>query len=136
MASLAAMTSVTLLLPSAQPAVATLGEHVGNQVASNVETAGTDLAGVAERFARLAAEWQEDTAFASGQEIMVHPAYQQIIGMGAPALPLILRAMTENPAHWFWALNAITGEDPAVATTSFADATRAWLDWGREHNLI
>ena len=39
-------------------------------------------------------------------------AYQQIIGMGAEALPFIFRELQKEPDHWFWALHAITGENP------------------------
>lgn len=49
----------------------------------------------------------------------MHPAYQQIIGMGEKALPLILRDLRDRPTgHWFWALNAITGEEPTLGESA------------------
>ena len=56
---------------------------------------------------------EEATAmFSSITEIAMHPAYQQIIGMGSIAIPFIMRELENRPAHWFWALKSITGEDP------------------------
>ena len=42
----------------------------------------------------------------------MHPAYQQIVGMGRSAVPFILKELANGPGHWFWALRAISGEDP------------------------
>jgi len=41
-----------------------------------------------------------------------HHAYQRIIGMGDQAIPLLLRELQREVDLWFWALEAITGEDP------------------------
>lgn len=68
---------------------------------------------VAERFAELTERWRRETGhLSSTTEIVMHPAYQQIIGLGRLALPLILRELARGPGHWDWALSAITGEDP------------------------
>ena len=87
-----------------------------------------------ERFERLAEAWWEDTLFESSVTRMaMHPAYQRIIGMGESAVPLMLEALAEEPEHWFWALRAITGEDP-VSEDDRGDVramTAAWLEWGR-----
>ena len=65
----------------------------------------------------------------------MHPAYQQIIGMGEYALPLIFQALQREPDHWFWALGAITGENPVPdAHAGDLDAmTSDWLSWGDAH---
>jgi hypothetical protein len=63
----------------------------------------------------------------------MHPAYQQIIGMGTPAVPLILAELKRGVDHWFWALRAITRENP-VPPESLGDMdamAAAWLAWGR-----
>ncbi|HEX3151244.1 MAG TPA: hypothetical protein VHR66_24415 [Gemmataceae bacterium] len=65
-------------------------------------------------------------------------SYQQIIGIGPPALPFILEELQREPNHWFWALKAITNEDPVPAealgiTRKMADA---WIDWGRARGLV
>ena len=67
----------------------------------------------AERFQKLAATWKSAVRFLSDtDEMCSHPAYQEIIGMGAAALPLIFLELEREPDNWFWALKAITGEDP------------------------
>ncbi len=68
---------------------------------------------VEQRFQELARQWKDETLVLSSITAMAtHPAYQQIIGMGKDAVPLILAELKQQPAHWFWALRAITGEDP------------------------
>ena len=92
-----------------------------------------------ERFERLARQWEEDTRFTSSiTEMVLHPAYQQIIGMGPAALPLLLKALRKKPDHWFWALKVISGEDPtppecAGRVSAMRDA---WLSWGRDHGYV
>lgn len=65
-------------------------------------------------------------------QMATHPAYQQIIGMGKDAVPLILDELRREPDHWFWALHAITGDDPVPSNGrgKLEGMTRAWLDWG------
>src|SRR5208282_71443 len=67
------------------------------------------------RFVSLKAEWQADTSVLSSiTETSMHPAYQQIIGMGPVAIPFILDELRREPDDWFWALKSITGEDPVL----------------------
>ncbi len=87
----------------------------------------------------LKAEWEADTAHLSSvTEIAMHPAYQQIIGMGPIAIPLILSEMKRKPDHWFWALKSITGEDPVLDENrgQILQMTKAWLHWGIEQGYI
>jgi hypothetical protein len=83
-------------------------------------------------FDQLASEWKEGTEFSSSlSEIVLHPAYQRIIGLGSVALPLILRELKRQPDHWFWALRAITGQDP-VPVSAYGDLkamAHAWTEW-------
>jgi hypothetical protein len=89
------------------------------------------------RFERLAERWEADTAFESiVTRKAMDPSYQRIIGMGPPVVPLILLRLQQKPRQWFWALTAITGEDPALGQTSIASASEAWLSWGRERGLV
>jgi len=89
-----------------------------------------------QKFQLLARQWQQETRHLSlVSDIVINAAYQQIIGMGTPAIPLLLQELKRQPDHWFWALRSITGENPI----SPADRGRlskmadAWLEWGREH---
>lgn len=93
--------------------------------------------GVEQKFARLAEIWRSDTYYSSVvYEIAMHRAYQQIIGMGHKAVPFILRELELRGGHWFWALNAITGEDPTRPNATYEDAVQDWLSWGREKGSI
>jgi hypothetical protein len=88
---------------------------------------------VRNRFRRLAAEWKERSFLLSNsaQMAMLKP-YQQIIGMGLPVVPCILEELQREPDQWFWALEAITGENPVPPEA--AGITRltaqSWIDWG------
>lgn len=89
------------------------------------------------RFENLADEWEAATAFESVvTRQAIHPAYQRIIGMGEDVVPLILRRLRREPLQWFWALTAITGQDPAEGTATADAAAEAWLDWGRAQGLV
>ena len=88
-------------------------------------------------FHSLVEQWKADTGASSlVQQQIQHPAYQRIIGMGPQAVPLILHEMRRRPDHWFWALHAITGEQPVTSGATFGEATEAWLAWGRTRGLI
>src|SRR5947209_5156264 len=95
--------------------------------------------GVALRFATLAARWYEESApLSSVSQMAMLPAYQEIIGMGREAVPLLLRELQKEPGHWFWALRAITGEDPIPPDShgNVREMAAAWLGWGRQHGFI
>ena len=92
-----------------------------------------DRAEVERKFQDLTSRWRRETALQSSvTAIAMHPAYQQIIGMGERALPLIFEEMRREPDHWFWALEAITGENPVPEEDAGdLDAlTSDWLAWG------
>ena len=60
---------------------------------------------LARRFHELVRAWKEAKVFtSSGTEIALHPAYQQIIGMGKEALPLICSTIE---GHTGWTVNEI-----------------------------
>jgi len=93
---------------------------------------------IATEFARLAADWRKSRGPSSFiQDIVLHPAYQRIIGLGRPVVRHILRELQRSPDHWFWALHSITGEDPVKESDSgnLARMADAWLKWGRSRGL-
>jgi hypothetical protein len=89
-------------------------------------------------FDSLSEIWRRDTGkFSMLHKIVLHPAYQQIIGMGEKALPHIFRELNTRGGHWIWALSAITGNyDVAKPEHTFREAREAWLQWGREHGFL
>jgi len=81
-------------------------------------------------------EWvlTETRSESSTLRIAIHPGYQQIIGLGKPAIPLLLREVERHSGRWFWALKAIAREDPVPPsqrgrTKKMIDA---WLNWGKQ----
>jgi hypothetical protein len=90
------------------------------------------------RFYSLAETWQRECAHLSSlREMVLHPAYQEIIGMGREALPFLLRELERKPDHWDWALRAITGENPVPPEHRgrLADIARDWLEWARKKGV-
>lgn len=91
----------------------------------------------ANRFQMLSTQWRNETAhYSVSLKRAMHPAYQQIIGMGEKALPHILKCLRDDPGRdWFWALKAITGEDAAANETAIESAIQAWIRWAEQHNM-
>jgi len=92
-----------------------------------------------DRFRSLAQQWRNETQWLSSTtEVAMNPAYQAIIGMGAEALPMILEDLRQNSGHWFWALKAISNEDPVVPRDrgSIKKMKGAWLQWGQTKGLV
>jgi len=94
---------------------------------------------VPEQFRRLATEWKEKSRYLSNtaQMAMLKP-YQQIIGLGMPVVPLILEELQREPNQWFWALEAITQQNPVAPedegrVRKMADA---WIEWGKTQGLL
>lgn len=100
-------------------------------------TASSTSSETEQRFAEFAERWRRETAVLSNvHRIVLHPAYQRIIGLGPDAIPFILKEISQRPGHWFWALHAITGEDPAKSGATFKEAVEAWLNWGSSKGYI
>jgi hypothetical protein len=90
-------------------------------------------------FRELVEKWRAGTAFISSlTRLAMHPAYQQIIGMGRAAIPLLLRELQSTPDHWFWALTAITGENPVNEKDAgnLQKMAETWIEWGRQRNYV
>jgi hypothetical protein len=90
--------------------------------------------GLSQRFQVLADQWRRETRHLSlMSDIVLNTAYQQIIGMGKPAIALILQDLKQQPDHWFWALRSITGENPVQVDDRgrLPQMAEAWLVWGR-----
>jgi hypothetical protein len=92
-----------------------------------------------DRFQQLCRRWRADTRWLSSTtQIAMHPAYQEIIGMGEVALPFILEDLRDHSGHWYWALKAISKEDPVPPRDRGAikKMKAAWLRWGRAKGLV
>ena len=100
----------------------------------------TDQRANEQRFQRLASQWKSETVLHSKvSKRILHPAYQRIIGMGQSAIAFILRDLADNgPDDWFWALTAITDENPVSQEMAgnMRAMTEEWLKWGRQAGYL
>jgi hypothetical protein len=64
--------------------------------------------------------------------------YQQIIGLGPAAVPLIRDELRREPDQWFWALEAITEQNPVPpeAMGKVRLMAQAWLAWGVQEGVL
>jgi len=89
-----------------------------------------------QRFQRLLETWDRETRFQSSTtRIIEHPAYQEIISLGALAIPSLLRALeSTGNGHLGPALTAITGVSPVLPEHrgKIREIARDWVRWGRE----
>ncbi|YAF96120.1 MAG: hypothetical protein AB3A66_26990 [Nodularia sp. CChRGM 3473] len=95
-------------------------------VSRNVEMEAT--------FTALVNQWRdENRGVSSTNQMSMHPAYQQIIGMGEAVIPLLLRELEKKSGHWFWALKSITREDPVPPEYrgKVKEMIKVWLEWGK-----
>jgi hypothetical protein len=91
---------------------------------------------VEEQFRRLADVWRAETAYvSSSSDLVAHPAFQEIVGLGPAVIPYLLWELENRPGHWHRALRRITGADPVPPEDrgDIGKATQAWLRWGKEH---
>ena len=115
-----------------------IGWEMGLSTAMTEARAGLWVDALAERFRRLSETWRQECAHLSSiREMVLHPAYQQIVGMGPNALPFIFAELERKPDHWFWALRAITGEDPVSSEHrgNVSRMARDWLHWAERRGI-
>ena len=101
-------------------------EQQPTTVAENIE----------QRFRRLEAEWIAATGhLSSTTRLVAHPAFREIVALGAAVVPVMLRDLQERPRLWVWALAEITGADPVPASDrgDIARMTEAWLSWAHRN---
>ncbi len=92
-----------------------------------------------EEFQEARDVWRKETGHLSIMGLaQAHPAYQSVIMMGMPVVPIILRELEREPEHWMAALYAITGEDP-VQERDWGRLTKmsaAWVEWGYMKGIL
>jgi hypothetical protein len=91
-----------------------------------------------QQFGELAATWKEETKFMSSvDDIVLHPAHLQILGMGPRVIPLIVRELQREPGHWFVALKALSGRDPVPDRLrgDVAGMAWAWINWAAANGI-
>ena len=87
------------------------------------------------QFQRFVEKWKSECPpSSSAEKLAMHPLYQRIIGLGPDVLPCLFRELDTSPHHWFWALRAITGENPVEPANrgNLKAMTKDWLAWAKE----
>lgn len=91
------------------------------------------------RFRQLVRQWKDESRYLSNTaQMAMLRSYQSIIGMGPPAVPLLLAELRHEPDHWFWALESITLENPVPPQDAgqLDKMARAWIAWGLGARVI
>jgi hypothetical protein len=87
--------------------------------------------------ARLLQRWRAETAFESSTaDLIQHPAYQEIIALGTPALPALWRDLEQShDGHLAKALAVITGAQPVPPEErgQIRRTAERWLAWAKEN---
>jgi len=95
---------------------------------------------IQEQFTQLAETWTQETGHQSNMtKRAMHPAYQRIIGLGPAVVPYILERFRQGALeHWFWALSAITGDNPITEDIAgnIKKMAEAWVQWGKAHGYL
>jgi hypothetical protein len=85
----------------------------------------------------LLGRWRDETAYlSSSSRITGHPAYQELIALGPPALPFLFRDLEQSgDGHLSKALATMTGARPVPAEERGKVGTvgETWLRWAREN---
>ena len=105
----------------------------------HVKLDSASISYVEEKFHRLASEWKKETAHLSSvTDIVLHPKYQNIIGMGETVLPFLFKEMQREPDHWFWALRSITEANPTKPEDAgnLRKLTESWLNWAKNKSYL
>lgn len=88
-------------------------------------------------FRELAGVWERETLLVSSPtEAATHDSYQKIIGLGLQCVPLLLDRLRASRRNYFWALDAITHQNPAGTSECVGDAIDAWTAWGRDNGYL
>jgi hypothetical protein len=97
------------------------------------------------KFRRFVQEWkaERDPYSSFSQDNMLFPSYQRIIGLGKPAIPLILSELKDElrrgePDDWFQALWAIADETPVKEENRGRIRRMAedWISWGVKSGYV
>ena len=93
---------------------------------------------VEQRVAQLLGCWRDETAYLSDStRIQGHPAYQELIAIGAGALPSLFRDLEQTEdGHLSKALSDITGAEPLVKEEAgqMRKIAARWLRWAKDND--
>jgi len=82
--------------------------------------------------------WKSETIFSSSiTEITNNSAYRSIIGLGQKVIPFIIDDLKATDNHWFYALEALTGQNPIKENHKgiVPLMKNDWIEWAKANNL-
>jgi len=86
-------------------------------------------------FGALVQQWKKETGhFSIFEQKASHPAYQCIIELGEPLLPLLIDELKNSPRNWFWALRKIAKCNPVRPNATVQEAVMDWTEWWNHKN--
>lgn len=89
------------------------------------------------KFEDLVLEWNKTRPMLSSrlEDHYRVPAYQELICLGMPVVPLIMEQLEQKPDWWFWALRAITNVDPAKPEHAgmLHEISKDWQEWWKDN---
>lgn len=96
-----------------------------------------DIGAIERRFREHTQLWWKETRILSSIQAKIYnPHYQRIIGMGREVLPFIFAYLRDHGGHWYWALECISGDNPAAEAQTLPEAKRLWLDYASRHGYL
>jgi hypothetical protein len=101
--------------------------------------APSDGIDVEAEFRRLAEWWNQETKYLSDlNKMFAHPAYRQIVALGPPVIPILLRELRDKPDWWVGALRELTGAHPIPQEHAgrLKDMAADWVAWGRQNGYL
>lgn len=99
---------------------------------------GSENDAVKEKFNILKNKWISECRFiSSASEIILNMNYQSIIGMGKAVVPILIEELRNSPNQWFFALVAITGENPVPEELNgnMGKMIELWSEWGKKRGI-
>jgi len=78
----------------------------------------------------------ETTYSSSPDDVLQNLNFKEIVKLGKDAIPFILEEIQNKPSSLIWALNLITGRRITEKKVSVEEASRLWINWGKQIKLI
>lgn len=98
-----------------------------------------DAIDVAKEFRRLTKQMEGRLGPTSRlREWLFSEEYVAIVGLGPRVVPHLLVDLRKHVRPWFFALRALTRQDPTVGVSpgNFEELARHWVAWGVEQEII
>ena len=103
------------------------------------ENLPVDPAEMQKKFKQLRRKWLRQVRTMSSLEDMTADlAYLEIIALGKPLVPVLLRELLREPNYWFVALTAITGKNVVKERHRglLEEMAKDWLVWGEAKGYL